>query len=679
VTDLQPRLVDWAPPALLDAPEGEPRLAAALLDAIDRQCELLAADVDRVWDDFFIESCADWAVPYIGSLVGLPADATRAEVAYAVALRRRKGTPPALEDFVRVVTGWTARAVEGWQVSVWTQQLGHPGPPRPASVDLRARTRHGGDSPFAPLLRSVTPGLRWSPRAATALVWPWQVRTYRRTRARALGGGRYALHPLGGDAPLYVRPPVRPLGARPQALGRPADEHDAPVRADYRVLEALAGPGGEIGYGTAWSVGEAHPLASPPGDTDPPLLSLWSGSDPIPWHKLRFGSVTAATPPPPADEVVVDLLRGHVLLGGDWGGGLRAVWHRPVMGAIGALAADPRADAAARIIVAVDPARPPAPRRVKTLKEAFTLAETLSAAFDPAESRPGRVDVEIRLETSERLVAPPHQGFTPRLPRWRIVAPTFSTPTVSGTLSLDLAGACLTLEGFVLAGDLTLGKTLAGVLLQGLTMSPGRTLYVGDGAWELAFEARRSILAPIRADFVAAPLRLVDCIVDGRGRRFAACGPPPAPGAPRAAVALDDRFPPALSADGCTFAGPVEVEAIDAVDCIFLDGLDAHEQQEGCLRNCYLGPGSGSLPTAYRCVTDPPPQFVSEAFEAVGYYALDLQRDQPLLSAASDGGEVGAHHHAGRARALARLRARAHEFVPLGLRAEVALAPWEEQ
>jgi hypothetical protein len=678
MTDVLPTSADWVPAALLDAPEGDPRLAAALLGAVDRQRALLAADIDRIWDDFFVESCADWAVPYIGALVGLPADATRAEVAYAVALRRRKGTPLALEDFARVVTGWTARAVEGWQVTVWAQQLGHPGAPRAAAVDLRDRARHGGDSPFAPLLRSVTPGARWSPRAATALVWPWQVRTYRQTRARALAGHRYTLHPLGCDAPLYVRPPVRPLGARPQAPARTPDERDAPVRATYRVLEALAGPGGEIGYGTVWSVGDAHPLASARGDTDPPLLSLWSGSEPIPWHKLRFGSVTAATPAPPADQVIVDPLRGQVLLGADWGGGVRAVWHRPVTGAVGALAADPRADAAARVVVAVDPARPPTPTRVQTLKEAFALAETLSAPFDPKESRPDRADVEIRLETSERLVAPPYQGFTPRLPRWRIVAPTFSTPTINGALSLDLVGACLTLEGFVLAGDLRLGARLAGVLVQGVTMNPTRTLWIADGAWELSFEARRSILAPIRADLVAAPLRLIDCIVDGRGRRFSACGPPPAAGAPRASLALADRFAPALSADGCTFAGPVAVEAVDGVDCIFADGLDAHEQQEGCLRHCYLGPGSGSLPTAYRCLTEPPPQFITDAFEAAGYYALDLQRDQPLLTGASDGGEVGAYHHAGRARALARLQARVHEFVPLGLRAEVALAPWEE-
>ena len=89
-------VADWLPRALRDAPgdvDGAPRLLDLLLAGVDEQVELLAADIDSVWDDLFIESCADWAVPYIGALVGLPPDAERLEVAYAIALRRRKGTP----------------------------------------------------------------------------------------------------------------------------------------------------------------------------------------------------------------------------------------------------------------------------------------------------------------------------------------------------------------------------------------------------------------------------------------------------------------------------------------------------------------------------------------------------------------------------------------------------------
>ena len=69
---------------------------------------------------------------------------------------------------------------------------------------------------------------------------------------------------------------------------------------------------------------------------------------------------------------------------------------------------------------------------------------------------------------------------------------------------------------------------------------------------------------------------------------------------------------------------------------------------------------------------------MSIGFEAAGYYALDLDSGHPLLEAASDGGEVGAQHHLHRAARLQRLRRRVHEFVPLGVRPGLSLAPWEE-
>src|SRR3954464_6400543 len=200
MTDTTATVAEWLPPALREGAPGAPRVLDLLLQGVDRQRELLEQDIDELWQDLFVESCADWAVPYIGALLGLPADAERLEGAYAIALRRRKGTPGALEDFAEVLTGWTARVVEGWQVTTWAQRLGHPPPPRVASFDMRAADRHRIGTPFERNRRSVTPGGPWSPRAATAVVWPWRVRTYVQTEAAPLavaGAQRFALHPLG--------------------------------------------------------------------------------------------------------------------------------------------------------------------------------------------------------------------------------------------------------------------------------------------------------------------------------------------------------------------------------------------------------------------------------------------------------------------------------------------------
>jgi hypothetical protein len=678
-----PRIAHWLPPALLAPSDADGTTPlAALLSAVDDQRRVLEGDIDSIWDDFFIESCADWAIPYIAELVGAPADASRREVAYAVALRRRKGTPAALEDFVFVLTDWTARAVEGWQVTTWTQRLDRIHDRRPAAVDLRNLRAARLYTPFEHVTRSVTPSERWTPRAATAIVWPWHLRTYRRARARALGNRRYALHPFGLDAPLYVQPRLRRIAsdADGEPVHRRGDELDAPVRASYEVLEALAVPNGEVTYGAQWKLGPRHPLASPPGSTEPPLLSLFSGSEPIPWHALQFGAVPAA-PPPASNKVVVDLVRGRVELGSSWSGGVRATWHRPVSGALGALAAEARREIGARIVVAVRPKEPEGVT-VRTIEKAFKRAMTLMANATPDETAP--VDVEIRLETSDRLPAPPPLKGNPKLKRWRIVAPTLMTPVVRGDLELDLEGVEFALDGFMLDGDLRLGKHLAAARIDGLTMNParGRTLEVEDGAWALELSARRSILAPIRADLTAAPIRIVDSIVDGLGRSLDPCGVGGPPPTRRDAVARQTRFGPAIAAEGVTFVGRVRAEAVDAVDSLFVDGLEVVQQQEGCLRHCYVGPTEAPAaphPVEYRCLSEPRPTFVSECLEAGGYYALDLERNQPLLTAASDGGEVGAYHHARRATRLRRLRDRIHEFVPLGLRPGIALAPWEER
>ena len=229
----RPLVADWLPPAVRDAPAPDaPRLLDALLAAVEEQRRMLERDIDQVWDDLFVESCADWAVPYIGSLLGLPADAGRLEVAHAVALRRRKGTPAALEDFAEVLTDWSVRVLEGWQITLWAQRLGHPPPLRLASFDFRDTSRFRLGTPFERGRRSVTPAGPWSPRAATAVDWPWQVRTDREAQADSLPEpGRFALHPLGAEAPLYLQPRPR----RPRSCGR-----DAPSPALERGAETEA-------------------------------------------------------------------------------------------------------------------------------------------------------------------------------------------------------------------------------------------------------------------------------------------------------------------------------------------------------------------------------------------------------------------------------------------------------
>ena len=76
------------------------------LALIARELGALEENLEQLYDDQFIETCADWVVPYIGDLIGYrplhgvaPAIASpRAEVANTIAYRRRKGTALMLEQ-----------------------------------------------------------------------------------------------------------------------------------------------------------------------------------------------------------------------------------------------------------------------------------------------------------------------------------------------------------------------------------------------------------------------------------------------------------------------------------------------------------------------------------------------------------------------------------------------------
>ncbi len=132
---------------LRDADQGYP--LRALLDIIAGQADITKRNIDGLWDDFFIETCSEWVIPYIGDLVGNNpihevAQRRRVDIAKTISYRRRKGTLPMLEELARDVTGWGAHAVAFFELLSWTQNLNHlryRWAPNPASRDPDAVDR----------------------------------------------------------------------------------------------------------------------------------------------------------------------------------------------------------------------------------------------------------------------------------------------------------------------------------------------------------------------------------------------------------------------------------------------------------------------------------------------------------------------------------------------------------
>jgi hypothetical protein len=150
-------------------------------------------------------------------------------------------------------------------------------------------------------------------------------------------------------------------------------------------------------------------------------------------------------------------------------------------------------------------------------------------------------------------------------------------------------------------------------------------------------------------------------------------------------VAAADRFPPQLDATAVTFAGPVAVDTIEASDCLFPDGIHAVMTSAGCLRYSHLGDADDPAkhPPAHQCLSGPLPTMMSSGVESAGYYAPVLAAPgergaNPALTGASDGGEIGAYHHARRGPLALRLARRLAEMTPLSVHPHLILSRPEE-
>ncbi|MGZ8916394.1 MAG: hypothetical protein ACXW1Z_25200, partial [Methylobacter sp.] len=245
-----------------DAEQGEP--LKALLQIISEQVNLLEDDIFQLYENWFIETCEDWVVPYIGELIGYepvheagePASGTsrqdqlrnkvlipRREVANTIRYRRSKGTLALLELLSNDVAGWPARAVEFYQLLTWTQALNYQHPDRGRTVDLR----NGSSldligSPFDTIAHTVdvrrinsnrSMGLYNIPSVG---VFVWRLKSYQVTMTpaycqQAAGNHCFTFSVLGNDSPLYTNPEPE---TDPTHI---ADEFNLPVPVRRRLFE----------------------------------------------------------------------------------------------------------------------------------------------------------------------------------------------------------------------------------------------------------------------------------------------------------------------------------------------------------------------------------------------------------------------------------------------------------
>jgi hypothetical protein len=226
----------------------------ALLTLIEQELLTIEGNIGDLYENWFIETCQAWVVPYIGDLLAVRnlnavsprtyGQERRAYVANTLAYRQRKGTTPVLEQLARDLTGWGARAVESLPLLATTQNLNHIR--QNTTVDLRPEGRPERlGTPFeqraaytTEIRRSAGDSFgslqgdrgRFNPSSISLYLWRLQSYPIEQGTARAIPApdarltqsatpeepfrawqsqsqGRYfTFNPLGLDAPLFNQP-----------------------------------------------------------------------------------------------------------------------------------------------------------------------------------------------------------------------------------------------------------------------------------------------------------------------------------------------------------------------------------------------------------------------------------------------------------------------------------------
>jgi hypothetical protein len=206
-----------------------PGVLRGFVEVLAQQAATLRRSSDQLWDDQFIDLCAEWAIPYIGELVAtrmvsaLNVRGRRVDVAKTIYYRRRAGTPRILEELIADITGWEGKLVEEFRRLGRMRHGLDPFPEPLAGLLTRTppggwanlRSAHGAelaDSPFEELHHTPDVG-RPRGRDGRYGIAKLGFHLYRLASTRldditprpGPNAGTFTFDPSGRDVPLFVR------------------------------------------------------------------------------------------------------------------------------------------------------------------------------------------------------------------------------------------------------------------------------------------------------------------------------------------------------------------------------------------------------------------------------------------------------------------------------------------
>src|SRR6266851_6480778 len=655
-----------------------------LLRVIAEQVNLIEDDISQLYENWFIETADDWAVPYIADLIGYrpvvnSGEANnvtteegrelsrfrfpRREVANTLRNRRSKGSLYLLELLAQDVADVPSRAVEFFKLLGWDQNINHLHLERARTTDVqRVADLDLLDGPFDQQAHTVDVRRINSNRTIGRYnipsigVFIWWLKAYPVTWTRAYcaenaGPHCFTFSVLGQDAPLFCKsePETDPTHI--------AEEMNVP--APIRRLAFALHPNQFYGIDKSFAIWA-------PG---------WGGFDPdqpIPVEAIIPADLTGWQYVPPLNHVAVDPILGRFAFppsklpkkgvkvsyrygfSADMGGG---EYSRPISDPSPEESKKPDpSDPTRQVSEYVDPTfyrvgkKPGLFQTIGAALNQWRQDDPYDAVIELTESAVYVEPISIDLKADRTLQVRAENRKRPVMWMldWQIDSPD--------SLSLTMAeGSRFTMDGLLIAGrplqitgpareqaDPTVPVCGSSVVLRHCTFVPGWGIdshcqpnRPAEPSLELYnirahVQIEHCIIGSIQVheDEVKIdpiPILISDSIVDATKPSKEAIG---APGYAVAHVVLTILR--------TTVFGIVDVHAVQlAENCIFMDCVNVARRQLGCVRFSYVQPHC-QTPRRYRCQPDLVSQAVvadvSDASKRPGLIASERLRVRPQFT-----------------------------------------------
>jgi hypothetical protein len=674
----------------------------ALLQVISEQVTQMESDIGNLYANWFIETCQDWAVPYIGDLVGyqLPPQATsggeqqgnrilvpRRDVANLIGYRRRKGTLALLELLANDVAGWPARAVEFSRLVEVSQSLHHERLERGRSISLRqGEALDLVGSPFdllshsADVRRISSVYDRGRYNIPNVAVFVFRLKCYSVTRAEArcmeeqdnAGDNCFTFSALGNHTALVHAPVVDP------APKRFSGELNLPGPIRRRAFEERI-------------PGQTHNIASANYYGEGKSVVIWAGKEaksPVPRESIIPADLTGWRYLPPPGYVAMDPERGCICFHpGEEPDDVIVSYSYGFSDDVGG-GEYPRQEFSLQNerFYTVDSGGAEARGLLRKVLEQWRAEQPARAVIEIVDSQTYSEDrLPIELGPGQFLEFRATEGSRPVIR----ITDTESGRAESISITGNGGGTCV-FDGITLTGrGMQIRGDLDEVILRHSTLVPGwglhhdcRPRHAGEPSILLFNSSARvtiehSILGGIRCEqrernTEPNAIRIMDSIVDATGTNADA-------------IWSEEAFAAfvKLTIARSTVIGRMLVHQIElAENCILTGEIKVARRQAGCFRFCYVPPGS-ITPRRYHCQPDlaisspgalskaaaelsMAPVFNSTRYGRADYCQLTESCPDGIRSGADDEAEMGVFHNLFQAQRHAGLLARLEEYVPAG-------------